>query len=191
MTTITVLTTCTMRPGSIADHDQVRSMVRSRARWMREHGQDRWRTWDLSADALAEQVGNPDWPTWVLATAEGEIVGVTTAGTETPHLGWTDQEQAEAAVFLQTTVTDPWYAGQGLGIVIAFWALDYAAREGKQWVRRGVLTIGDANRGLVRYYREQGWRVVRNVPHPRKPGVEVWSLQRPAERQPDLPMLAL
>jgi hypothetical protein len=175
-----------IRPGRLGDRDQVRGMVRERARWMRERGQERWVTWDRVADALAAQVGDPAWATWVLHTGTGEIVGVTTAGTETPGLGWTEQERAEPAVFLHTTVTHPRCAGAGLGVVIAFWALDLAAREHRLWVRRGVLTIGDANRGLVRYYRQQGWRVVRAVPHPRKAGVVVWSLQRPAELQAGL-----
>jgi hypothetical protein len=174
-----------MRPGRASDRDQVQAMIRERAGWMREHGQQRWTTWDRGAQALADQVGDPAWPTWVLVTNSDEILGVTTAGRETPHLGWTEQEQDERALFLQGTVTHPRHAGHGLGIVIAFWALDYAAREGMQWVRRGVLTVGDANRGLVRYYRQQGWRVARALPHPRKPGVTVWSLQRIAARQPN------
>jgi GNAT superfamily N-acetyltransferase len=185
---MTITPTCAMRPGLISDREQVRTMVRERAAWMRAHGQERWTTWDRGADALAKQVGDPTWPTWVLVTDADEIVGVTTASRETPQIGWTEQEQSERALFLQTTVTHPRYAGHGLGIVIAFWALDYAACEGMEWVRRGVLTIGDANRGLVRYYRQQGWRVVHAVPHPRKAGVTVWSLQRSAERQPDLPL---
>jgi GNAT superfamily N-acetyltransferase len=78
-----------------------------------------------------------------------------------PRLAWTEQEQAEPAVFLQSTVTHPDLAGQGIGVIIAFWALDHAARHGRRWVRRGVLTLGPANRGLVRYYRWQGWRAVR------------------------------
>lgn len=100
-----------------------------------------------------------------------------------PGLGWTEQEQAEPAVFLQSTVTDP--AHPGLGMLIAFWALDHAARQGEHWVRRGVLTDGDGgNLGLVRYYHRQGWRVVRAIRHPRKDGITVWSMSRPAERQP-------
>lgn len=34
--------------------------------------------------------------------------------------------------------------------------------------------------------RRQGWRVVRTGAHPRRREVTVWSLQRPAERQPEL-----
>ncbi|MBB5804625.1 GNAT superfamily N-acetyltransferase [Saccharothrix ecbatanensis] len=117
------------------------------------------------------------------------IVGVTTASGETPLMGWSEDERGQRAIFLQSTLTDPRFTRQGLGVLIAFWALDYAAREGHDWVRRGVLTVGEDNLGLVRYYRSQGWRVVRAVPHPRRRDVTVWSLQRPAERQPDLGQL--
>lgn len=173
-----------IRPAASADRDEVADMIRSRAEWMREHGQGRWVSWLRSADTLAEQIDEPDWPVWVLTTLDGDIAGCTTATNDTPHLGWTEQDQAEPAVFLQSTVTHPRLAGEGVGILIAFWALDLAARRGAMWVRRGVLTDETrANHGLIRYYRQQGWRVVHSVRHPRKPGITVWSLARRAEHQ--------
>lgn len=175
----------TVRLGVEGDRASAAEMIRARAAWMREHGH-RWKSWDRDADQLADQIGKPDWPVHVLTDGEGHVVGITTPTFETPHLGWTDVEVAEPAVFLQSTVTDPRFAGARLGMIIAFWALDHAAAHGKLWTRRGVLTIGQDNRGLVRYYRSQGWRVVRAIPHPRRPEITVWSLQRPAERQPDL-----
>jgi GNAT superfamily N-acetyltransferase len=175
-----------IRPGAAADRDGVVAMIRARAGWLREHGHDRWASWARSAETLGDQVGDPEWPVWVLTSGAGRVVGCTTAATDTPRLAWTEQERAEPAVFLQSTVTHPDLAGRGVGVLIAFWALDHAARHGRRWVRRGVLTLGPANRGLVRYYRWQGWRVVRVIPHPRKDNVLVWSLQRPAAPQPDL-----
>lgn len=173
-----------IRPGRVADRPAAAEMIRSRAAWMRERGQ-RWQGWHTRADQLAEQIGTDRWPVFVL-TMDRQIVGMTTATFTLPQLGWADDEVAEPSVFLQTTVTDPGFEGAGLGVMIAHWALDYAATNGKQWTRRGVLTIGEDNLGLVRYYRLQGWRVVRAVAHPHKPGVTVWSLQRPAVPQPEL-----
>jgi hypothetical protein len=92
----------------------------------------------------------------------------------------------EPSVFLQSTVTDPSFAGVNLGMMIAYWALDYAAANGKRWTRRGVLTIGRDNIGLVHYYRLQGWRVARATRHPRRSEITAWSLQRPAAPQPEL-----
>lgn len=173
-----------MRPGREADRFAAAEMIRARAAWMRERGQ-RWRSWHTRSDQLAGQIGTGRWPVFVL-TADNRIVGMTTATFTLPHLGWAEDEIAEPSVFLQTTVTDPCFAGVGLGVMIACWALDYAAMNGKRWTRRGVLTIGEDNLGLVRYYRSQGWRVVRAISHPHKPGVTVWSLQRPAVPQYEL-----
>jgi GNAT superfamily N-acetyltransferase len=174
-----------IRPGRRTDRAEVAEMIRARAGWMRERGCGRWSGWDRDADVLAGQLGEPEWPTWVI-TAADRIVGVTTATFETPFLGWTEQEQTEPALFLQSTVTHPEFAGAGIGILIAFWALDHAARHDRKWVRRGVLTLDHDNLGLVRYYRSQGWRVTRSIPHPRRPKITVWSLQRPAARQLEL-----
>ena len=175
-----------IRPAEAGDRDGVAELVRTRAEWMRDQGLGRWRGWVSSAEHLADQVAEPDWPVWVLVD-DGALLGITTTD-ETPVLGWTEQERAESAIFLQSTVTHPSRAGAGLGMVVAFWALDRAARQGRQWVRRGVLSDSEGgNLGLVRYYRRQGWRVVRAVPHPRKPDeITVWSLARQAARQPDL-----
>lgn len=173
-----------MRPGRETDRPAAARMIQSRAAWMRERGQ-RWESWHIRADQLAEQIGAGRWPVFVL-TKDRQIVGMTTASFVLPHLGWAEDEISEPSVFLQTTVTDPGFAGVNLGVMIAYWALDYAAVNRKQWTRRGVLTIGEDNLGLVRYYQLQGWRVVRAISHPHKPGVVVWSLQRPAVPQPEL-----
>lgn len=173
-----------IRPGEPGDRDQLVALVRRRAEWMRDRGFRRWEGLARSADALADQLSEPDWPVWVITETDGTLLGCTTATDDTPPLGWTDQERAEPATFLVSTVTDPTRAGRGVGMVIAFWALDHAARQGHQWVRRGVLTDHQgANSGLIRYYRRQGWRVVRTITHPRRSDVTVWSLARPAEPQ--------
>lgn len=186
MTTPTATSAYLIRPGRAVDRPEVAKMIRARATWMRDSGYGRWVGWERNADELASQVGDDEWPTWVLCDSANGIVGVTTASHETPLTGWSEDEREQRAVFLQSTVTDPHFTGQGLGVLIAFCALDYAAEDGHDWVRRGVLTVGKDNLGLVSYYRRQGWRVVRAVPHPRRRDVTVWSLQRPAERQPGL-----
>jgi GNAT superfamily N-acetyltransferase len=173
-----------IRRGTEADRPAAAEMIRSRAEWLKAHGH-KWESWAKNADELAEQIGTARFPVFVL-TKDEQIVGMTTATFTVPNLGWTEDEIAEPSVFLQTTVTDPGYTGTNLGMMIAYWALDYAAANGKQWTRRGVLTIGRSNLGLVHYYRLQGWRVVRAVEHPRRPGMTVWSLQRPAAPQAEL-----
>lgn len=150
-----------MRFGTEADRPAAAEMVRSRAAWMRERGM-RWGSWDRDADVLAEQIGDPEWPVFVL-TKDDQIVGMTTATFDLPDLGWHEDEMSEPSVFLQSTVTDPSFSGVHLGMMIAYWALDYAAANGRWWTRRGVLSIGQDNIGLVHYYRLQGWRVARAI----------------------------
>ena len=166
-------------PGDGAD---VAALVRARADWMRAGGLAAWREWADFAGVLAGRTADPAHPIWLLH-AGSRLLGCTTVA-DTPGLGWTERERAEPAVFLQSTVTLPGHPG--LGTVVAFWALDHAARRGARWVRRGVLTAGVRADGLVRYYRRQGWRVVRVAAHPERVGVHVWLLARPAAPQPDL-----
>ncbi|WP_274562372.1 hypothetical protein [Streptomyces spiramyceticus] len=64
----------------------------------------------------------------------------------TPPWGWTEQELSEPAHCLYTTVTDPAYRVHKPGTLIVLWAVDRAAHEGKDWVRRGCMFPG-----LVRY----------------------------------------
>lgn len=175
-----------IRPAVAADREAVVALVQARARWMRARGHQGWPSWMLVAESLGDQAAAPGRPVWVLATPDGTLAGVTTAEAVTPPLAWSADERAESALILHSTVTHPDRAGQGTGTLVAFWALDHAFRHGRVWVRRNVLTSGATDRGLLRYYRSQGWRVVRAVPHPHRPDALVWSLQRPAQPQPDL-----
>ncbi|MDQ3402794.1 MAG: hypothetical protein M3548_05310 [Actinomycetota bacterium] len=101
------------------------ALVSHRAAWMRDCGFRRGEGLAHSADALAGQLAEPDWPVWVLADSDGTLLGCTTATDDTSPLGWTEQERAEPATFLVSTVTDPARVGDGVGMVIAFWALDH------------------------------------------------------------------
>ncbi|MGH3627343.1 MAG: GNAT family N-acetyltransferase [Sciscionella sp.] len=179
-----------LRPAYAQDRAQISRMIRARAAWLRDHGHSRWRSWDRDAETLGEQAAEADWPVFVLTRAT-TVVGCTTITEETPQLGWTETDRTESALFLQSTVTHPALAGQGIGILIAFAALNIAAERDIRWVRRGVLSDDQgANLGLIHYYRAQGWQVVRALRHPRRADIRVWSLQRPAELH-DLPELTI
>jgi hypothetical protein len=102
------------------------------------------------------------------------VIGCTTLFDQSPAWFWTERERVEPAFFMATTVTDPKYAGQQLGCHLAWWVLDYAARTGRAWVRRGT-----TEEALVRYYRDtQGWTVVRVK---ERGGATVTGLSRRAE----------
>lgn len=162
-----------IRPARADDHDGVAAMVVKRVEWMIARG---LRARPEVAAAMAEQTAD-DTPMWVLLD-DGQVVGCTSAYTESPEWGFTEQERTVPALFLASTWT--WPAGRRLGWVLARWALDHAACTGRQVVRRGTFAPE-----LVRYYTEvQGWAVVRQVE--RRPGKVCTFLSRPAERRPDL-----
>ncbi|GAA0380879.1 GNAT family N-acetyltransferase [Streptomyces blastmyceticus] len=144
-----------MRPATSADIPAVAAMIRSRSTWLEERGMPTWRD---SADNLADQAENSHGAMWVLEDHASHIVGCTTVQEETPPWGWTSEELAEPAHYLFTTVTDPAYREQKPGTLIALWAVDHAAHEGKAWVRRGCMFPG-----LVRYYETQGFTLLHEV----------------------------
>ncbi|MFD8967177.1 GNAT family N-acetyltransferase [Streptomyces sp. NPDC059568] len=164
-----------MRLATVADVPGVASMIRSRSAWLEERSLPSWRD---SADNLAAQAENSHGGMWVLEDDESHIVGCTTVQEETPPWGWTPEELAEPAHYLFTTVTDPAYREHKPGTLIAFWAVDRAAREGKRWVRRGCMFPG-----LVSYYRTQGFTLLHEVQRTRN---RVYLMARRAERIAEL-----
>lgn len=172
----------TLRRAAADDEKPVAEMILARSAWMKRGGVTGWRGWQASALVLAGQAADPAFPAWVLTReGDGAVVGCTSVFEESPPWFWTEEERAEPAFFLATTVTDPAYAGQRIGALIAWTLLDQAARTGRAWVRRGT-----TEPGLVRYYRDvQGWSVVREK---ERDGFLVTGLARRAECQPGLPV---
>ncbi|WP_017602386.1 GNAT family N-acetyltransferase [Nocardiopsis lucentensis] len=158
----------TMRPATEADMLGVASMITARCDWMEQRGLESWRE---NVDDLAGQAGSGFM--WVLE-AEGRIVGCTTVMTQAPPKDWTSEEAAEESLYLFTTVTDPGYREHKPGTLIALWAVDQAARQGRQWVRRGCFFPE-----LVKYYETQGFALVKEMD--RRAG-HLYLLARRAER---------
>jgi predicted N-acetyltransferase YhbS len=171
-----------MRPAITADEEPIARMIRARSAWMRERGVSGWDSWEASAPRLAAQAADPVFPVWVLTAGEdGEVAGCTSLYPQSPPWFWTEAEQAEPALFMATTVTSPAFAGQRLGALIAWAALDLAARAGRTRVRRSTTETG-----LVRYYRDvQGWQVVRQM---ERQGFLVTGMEREAGPQHGLPV---
>jgi hypothetical protein len=171
-----------LRRATADDEKPVAEMILARSAWMRQQGVADWEGWEASAPVLAGQAADPAFPVWVLTREDdGAVAGCTSVFEESPPWFWTEAERAEPSFFLATTVTDPAYAGQRTGVLIAWALLDHAARTGRAWVRRGT-----TEPGLVRYYRDvQGWSVVREK---ERDGLLVTGLARRAELQPGLPV---
>ncbi|WP_063806066.1 hypothetical protein [Streptomyces kanamyceticus] len=145
-----------MRLAEAADIAAVRTLALARSAWLEERQMLSWRA---SAEDVAGQAENTDGSMWLLThEGSGKVIGCTTVQRETPPWGWTEQELAEPADYLYTTVTDPAERAQRPGTLIALWAVDRAARSGRAWVRRGCMFPG-----LVHYYETQGFRVIHQV----------------------------
>ncbi|GHD37371.1 GNAT family N-acetyltransferase [Nocardiopsis kunsanensis] len=129
-------------------------MIHARCGWLEQRGLPSLRQ---SVDALAEQCG--DGTVWMLTTTGGDVVGCTTVLDHGPARDWTEAERSEPALYLFSTVTHPDYRSLKPGTVIAHWAVDRAARQGREWVRRGCLDLE-----LRDYYQEQGFVLVREIP---------------------------
>ncbi|MDT0327055.1 GNAT family N-acetyltransferase [Nocardiopsis lambiniae] len=140
----------TMRPATEADTPDVAAMITARCTWMEERGLVSWRE---NVDDLAGQAGAGFM--WVLE-AEDRIVGCTTVTTDAPPKDWTPEEAAEESLYLFTTVTNPAYREHKPGTLIALWAVDRAAQQGRRWVRRGCFFPE-----LVKYYETQGFSLVK------------------------------
>jgi GNAT superfamily N-acetyltransferase len=143
-----------MRPATSADQPAVTEMILARCAWMEERGLPSWRE---NAEDLAAQCVNPCDDVWLLVM-DGRVVGRTTLQEQAPPWGWTDAELAEPFLYLNTSVTDPAYRDMRLGTLMAWWAVDRAARQGARWVGRDCLWPQ-----LARYYETQGFTLVREV----------------------------
>jgi len=94
---------------------------------------------------------------WVL-TDDEQVIGCTTLTDDRPAWGWTPEQIVQDSFYLFTTCTHPGWRRAKPGSLIAWWAVDKAAREGKLFVRRGTIEAG-----LVRYYAGQGFELVHEV----------------------------
>lgn len=130
-------------------------MISARCDWMESRGYPSWRR---SIDDLAGQCVNTCGDVWLLEMDGSRVVGRTTVQEQGLPWGWTDDEHAEPALYLNTTVTDPAYRDRKFGTLIALWGVDQAARRGAGWVRRDCLWPG-----LAAYYQQQGFTLVRDV----------------------------
>jgi hypothetical protein len=160
-----------MRLATARDVPAVADMIGARCGWMEERGLPSWRE---SLDDLAGQCENPCGDVWVLEKDGARIVGRTTVQEQGPPWGWTQAERAEPALYLNTTVTDPAFRKLKPGTLMAWWAVDRAAKVGAEWVRRDCLWPN-----LVRYYEGQGFTLLHEVERTK---YRLYMLARRAER---------
>jgi hypothetical protein len=160
-----------MRLATSADRPQVAEMARARCAWMEQSGLPSWRD---ALDDLVAQCDNLTGDVWVLDDDERGVVGQVVVQDEGPPWGWTDEERAEAALYLSGSITDPALRERRLGTLMAWWAVDRAARLEVPWVRRHCHFPG-----VARYNQTQGFVLVREE---QRTHARLFMMARRAER---------
>nr|WP_157430397.1 GNAT family N-acetyltransferase [Actinomadura macra] len=162
-----------MRPAESADRPAVAEMVAVRCDWMERRGLPSWRD---AAEDLAAQCTNEAGDVWLLDDPARGVIGQMVVQDQGPPWGWTPAERAERALYLSGSITDP-YAGVPKcrpGTVMAWWAVDRAARLDVPWVRRHC-----HERGVARYNCTQGFELVREEQRTR---VRLYMMARRSQR---------
>ncbi|MEV5829171.1 GNAT family N-acetyltransferase [Spirillospora sp. NPDC052242] len=160
-----------MRPAVSADRPEVARMVEARCAWLERRGLASWRG---ALDELVAQCDNPFGDVWVLEDDEHGVVGQMLVQEQGPPWGWTDEERDEAALYLSGSITDPALRAGKPGTVMAWWAVDRAARLEVPWVRRHCHV-----ERLARYNRTQGFALVREE---QRTHARLYMMARRAER---------
>jgi len=160
-----------MRLARTSDKTAVARVVGARCDWMEARGLPSWRG---ATDDLVAQCDNPEGDVWVLVDVDAGVIGQTLVQEQGPPFGWTDAERAESALYLSGSVTDPAARALRPGSLIAWWAVDLAARRGVPWVRRHAQVPQ-----VAAYDQDQGFGLVREE---QRTHARLWMLARKAER---------
>jgi hypothetical protein len=131
-------------------------------------------SWRGAADDLVAQCDNPERDVWVLDDEVAGVIGQTVVQDAGPPFGWTDVERAESALYLSGSITDPAAKALRPGSLIAWWAVDLAARRGVSWVRRHAQVPQ-----VAVYDQAQGFDLVREE---QRTHARLWMLARRADR---------
>lgn len=113
-----------------------------------------------------------------LAILDGKPVGTLQLDDYADPEFWTSDDRPETALYIHRMAVSRSAAGQGIGSVMLDWAARRAADSGKPRLR---LDAWKTNPGLHRYYRGEGFQLVRlvNLPHRRSGALfERWISQR-------------
>jgi predicted N-acetyltransferase YhbS len=160
-----------MRLATSDDRPQVARMIEARCTWLEHNGLESWRP---AIDDLVSACDNTHDDLWVLEDDEHGVVGQMLVQDVGPPFGWTEQERAEPALYLSGSVTDPALRERKLGSLMAWWAVDRAARLDIPWVRRHCHFPQ-----VARYNLTQGFELVREE---QRTNARVYVMARRAER---------
>jgi hypothetical protein len=160
-----------MRLARPSDKAAIAQVVDARCDWMEARGLPSWRD---AGDDLVAQCDNPEGDVWVLDDEDYGVIGQTVVQRQGPPFGWTESERAEAALYLSGSITAPVARALRPGSLMAWWAVDMAARQGVPWVRRHAQVPE-----VAAYDQSQGFDLVREE---QRTHARLYMLARKAER---------
>lgn len=160
-----------MRLAQPADKTAIARVVDARCDWMESRGLPSWRG---ARDDLVAQCDNAEEDVWVLDDEVAGVIGQTVVQRQGPPWGWTDAERVESALYLSGSVTNPAAKTLRPGSLMAWWAVDLAARWGVTWVRRHA-----QHPQVAAYDQAQGFALVRAE---QRTHARLYMLARKAER---------
>lgn len=102
------------------------------------------------------------------------MIGHTVIQRQGPPFGWTEAEQAEPALYLSGSVTDLAAKALRPGSLMAWWAVDLAARLDVPWIRRHAQVAE-----VAAYDQTQGFTLVREE---QRTHARLYMMARKAER---------
>lgn len=147
------------RPAGTSDIDAITALVREAADWLAELGLDQWRGDEercrsrVHTDIVAGSV-------WVVED-DGVVVATITVDEWADADFWRHTDHVHDALYAHRMAVARSHKGRGLGSALLDLAANLAERECRSWLRFDAWSTNDA---LHRYYEQQGFEMVRNVP---------------------------
>lgn len=142
--------------------DIVESLLIEVSEWLASRGIDQWQ-YPPHRDRIRHALARGEV---FLAIQDDRPVGTLQLDDYADPEFWTTDDQPEKALYIHRMAVTRSAAGQGIGSMMLDWAAQRAAGSGKPQLR---LDAWKTNPGLHRYYRGEGFQLVRlvNLPHRR------------------------
>jgi GNAT superfamily N-acetyltransferase len=173
--TMSLIKGITLTHAMPEDLDLILQLSDEAARWIRATGSDQWQapwpTPDRRIERIAESIeAHETRMLWI----NDNVAGTFAMNEYADPALWTPAEGVEPAYYLHRLIIARAHSGKELGAAILDWCSDWAARNGKEWVRIDVWTT---NRRLQEYYVNQRFKHLRTI-HSEYPSGALF--QRPA-----------
>ncbi|GAA4863387.1 GNAT family N-acetyltransferase [Kitasatospora terrestris] len=172
------MTALEMRAARPDELGLVEDLLAGASEWLASLGSDQWQ-FPPRRERLIESMSRGEC---FLASLDGRVVGTLTVDEQADPEFWQPGDEPETALYVHRMAIARDAAGQALGARMLDWAAGRAAAVGKSRLR---LDAWKTNPALHRYYRGQGFNLLRTVDLPHRQSGALF--EREVGRQPGLP----